>query len=80
MRGNGAAALVPASARSQPASVSDGLLGEEPRFLRMESPRMSMRWALFTRRSGMPSPAVASPICSCQRATGSCEVRIVERV
>ncbi len=51
-----------------------------PRFLRMESPRISMRWALCTNRSKMPSAAVASPICSCQRATGSCEVRMVDRV
>ena len=50
-----------------------------PRFLRMESPRISMRWALCTRRSRMPSASVGSPIRSCQRATGSCEVRIVER-
>src|ERR1051326_5489377 len=27
----------------------------------------------------MPSAKVRSPICSCQRATGSCEVRMVER-
>ena len=28
----------------------------------------------------MPSAAVGSPICSCQRVTGSCDVRMVERV
>lgn len=54
--------------------------GWVPRFLRMESPRISMRCALWTRRSRMPAAAVGSPICSCQRATGSCDVRIVERV
>src|SRR5271154_5312509 len=43
----------------------------------MESPRISMRWALCTRRSRMPSASVGSPICSCHRATGNCEVRIV---
>ena len=37
------------------------------RFLRMDSPRISMRWALWTRRSRMPSAMVGSPICSCQR-------------
>jgi hypothetical protein len=50
-----------------------------PRFLRIESPRISMRCALWTRRSRMPSASVGSPICSCHRETGSCEVRIVER-
>ena len=50
-----------------------------PRFLRIESPRISMRWALCTSRSRMPSASVGSPICSCHRETGSCEVRIVER-
>jgi hypothetical protein len=45
------------------------------RFLRMDSPRISMRWALCTRRSRMPSAMVGSPICSCQRETGSWEVR-----
>jgi hypothetical protein len=50
------------------------------RFLRMDSPRISMRWALCTKRSRMPSAMVGSPICSCQRETGNCEVRIVERV
>ena len=51
-----------------------------PRFLRIESPFISMRWALWTRRSRIPSATVGSPTCSCQRATGSCEVRIIERV
>jgi hypothetical protein len=27
----------------------------------------------------MPSASVGSPICSCHRETGSCEVRTVER-
>ena len=49
-----------------------------PRFLRIESPRISMRWALCTSRSRIPSASVGSPICSCQRETGSCEVRMVE--
>ncbi len=50
-----------------------------PRFLRIESPRISIRCALCTSRSRMPSASVGSPICSCQRETGSWEVRIVER-
>jgi hypothetical protein len=41
-----------------------------------ESPRISMRWALCTSLSRMPSANVGSPICSCQRVTGNCEVRI----
>lgn len=49
------------------------------RFLRMASPRISMRWALCTSRSRMPSANMGSPICSCHFDTGSCEVRIVER-
>src|SRR6266851_4250156 len=39
------------------------------------SPRISMRWTLCTKRSRMPSAMVRSPICSCQRETGSWEVR-----
>ena len=50
------------------------------RILRIDSPRISMRWALWTKRSRMPSAMVGSPICSCQRETGSWEVRTVERV
>ena len=50
-----------------------------PRFLRIESPRISIRCALCTSRSRIPSASVGSPICSCQRETGSCEVRTVER-
>ena len=50
------------------------------RFFRMDSARISMRWALWTKRSRMPSAMVGSPICSCQRETGSWEVRRVERV
>jgi len=50
-----------------------------PRFLRIESPRISIRWALWTSRSRIPSASVGSPICSCQRETGSCEVTMVER-
>ena len=41
------------------------------RFLRIESPRISIRWALCTSRSRIPSANVGSPICSCQRETGS---------
>ena len=37
-----------------------------------------MRCALCTSRSTMPSASVGSPICSRQRESGSCEVRIVE--
>jgi len=51
-----------------------------PRSLRMDSPRISMRWALCTSRSRMLSAKVGSPICSCHWATGSWLVRIVERV
>src|ERR1700756_2966746 len=51
-----------------------------PFFLRMESPRISMRCALCTSRSRIPSASVGSPICSCQRATGNYQVRIIERV
>jgi hypothetical protein len=50
------------------------------RFFRMDSPRISMRWALWTKRSRMLSAMVGSPICSCQRETVSWEVRTVERV
>jgi len=60
---------------AQPGSYAFGF----PRFLRIESPRISMRWALWTSRSRMPSASVGSPICSCHFETGSCEVRIVER-
>jgi hypothetical protein len=38
-----------------------------------------MRCALWTNRPRMPSANVGSPIYSCQRETGSCEVRIVDR-
>jgi hypothetical protein len=38
-----------------------------------------MRCALWTSRSRMPSAAVGSPICSCQRVTGNCDVSISER-
>ena len=51
-----------------------------PRFLRIESPRISIRYALWTSRSRMPSASVGSPICSRQRDTGSGEVRMVERI
>ena len=37
----------------------------------MDSPRISRRWALWTKRSRIPSAMVGSPICSCQRETGS---------
>ena len=47
--------------------------------LRIESPFISIRCALCTSRSRMPSASVGSPICSCQRAIGSCEVSTVER-
>ena len=50
------------------------------RLLRIESPRTSIRCALWTRQSRMPSASLGSPICSCQRDTGSCEVRMVERI
>src|SRR6516225_6387833 len=49
-----------------------------PPLLRIDSPRISIRCALWTRRSRMPSANGGSPICSCQRETGSCEVRIVD--
>jgi hypothetical protein len=38
-----------------------------PRFFRIESPRISIRWALWTSRSRMPSARVGSPICACHR-------------
>jgi hypothetical protein len=81
-RGAGKGTAVPFPARhwSDPASVSHRPYAPPPRFLRIESPFISMRWALWTRRSRMPSATVGSPICSCQRATGSCEVRIIDRV
>ena len=60
--------------------VSQSAYAPPPCFLRIESPFMSMRWALWTRRSRIPSATVGSPTCSCQRATGSCEVRIIDRV
>lgn len=50
-----------------------------PRFLRIDSPRISMRWALCTSRSRMLSAKVGSPICSCHWATGSWLVSTVER-
>ncbi len=50
-----------------------------PRFLRIDSPRISRRWALCTKRSRMLSAQVGSPICSCHLATGSWLVRTVER-
>ena len=74
---------VPRSALERSAGVSPRLppcYAPPPRFLRIESPFISMRWALWTRRSRIPSATVGSPICSCQRATGSCEVRIIDRV
>ena len=71
--------LCPSSCRSLGTQVSDLASGFLARVLR-DSPRSSMRWALCTRRSRMPSAMVASPICSCHWATGTCEVRIVERV
>ena len=46
-----------------------------PRFFLIESPRISIRWALCTSRSRIPSARVGSPTCSCQRETGSWEVR-----
>jgi hypothetical protein len=50
-----------------------------PRFLRIDSPRISIRWALWTSRSRMLSASVGSPIRSCHLATGSWLVRTVER-
>ena len=42
-------------------------------------PCISMRCALWKSRSRVPSASVGSPICSCQRDTGSCKVGRVER-
>ena len=69
-RGAGKGTAVPFPARHwrDPASVSRRPYAPAPRFLRIESPFISMRWALRTRRSRMPSATVGSPICSCQRA------------
>ena len=79
VRGKGQQSRSPLSTgetrRRQPAAYAP-----PPRFLRIESPLISMRWALWTRRSRIPSATVGSPTCSCQRATGSCEVRIMDRV
>ena len=61
-----------------PSSVVYAFLS--PRCMRIDSPRISMRWALCTKRSRMASANVGSPICSCQRDTGCCEVKISERV
>ena len=51
-----------------------------PRSLRIDSPCISMRWALCTSRSRMLSAKVGSPICSCHLATGNWLVKMVERV
>ena len=51
-----------------------------PRFLRIDSPRISMRWALCTSRSRILSARVGSPICSCHLATGSWLVKIMDRI
>jgi len=51
-----------------------------PRSLRIDSPCISMRWALCTSRSRMLSAKVGSPICSCHLATGTWLVRIMERI
>jgi len=71
---------VPRSVLERPDGVSPAAYAPPRRFLRIESPFISMRWALWTRRSRIPSATVGSPTCSCQRATGSCEVRIMDRV
>ena len=74
VRGKGRQPLSPLSTKRPPGERQlDGCAGFR---LRIESPRISIRCAL----SRMPSAAVASPICSCQRATGNCDVTIVERV
>ena len=44
----------------------------------IESPRISIRCALCTMRSRIPSATVGSPICSCHLLTGICEVRIID--
>ena len=48
------------------------------RFLRMDSPFSSMRWALCTSRSRMLSAMVGSPIWTCQEDTGNWLVSRVE--
>src|SRR5213594_4056531 len=48
------------------------------RFLRMDSPFSSMRWALCTSRSSMLSAMVGSPIWTCQEDTGNWLVSRVE--
>jgi len=72
------------SSSSEPVRCAQGKLRDGghcslPRFLRMDSPRISMRWALCTSRSRMLSARVGSPICSCHLATGSWLVKIIER-
>src|ERR1019366_710068 len=67
-------------ARSGSSERSDvGHCSLPPRFLRIDSPRISMRWALCTSRSRMLSARVGSPICSCHLATGSWLVKIIDR-
>jgi hypothetical protein len=67
-------------ARSGCSERSDDIHSLPPRFLRIDSPRISMRWALCTSRSRMLSARVGSQICSCHWATGNWLVKIVERL
>ena len=65
-------------ARSGFSKRSDVVHSLPPRFLRIDSPRISMRYALCTNRSRMLSARVGSPICSCHLATGSWLVKMME--
>lgn len=49
-----------------------------PRFLRVDSPRTSIRRALCNSRSAMLSTKVGSPICSCHLITGRWLVRLID--
>jgi len=49
------------------------------RFLRIESPLISIRCALWSSPSRMPSAAGGSPICSCQPATGRKKLPVAQR-
>src|SRR5271157_2030105 len=53
------------SARSGCSERSDVVHSLPPSFLRIDSPRISRRWALCTNRSRILSAKVGSPICSC---------------
>jgi hypothetical protein len=71
-RGKGVAAPFPARHCSDPKRVFQRSVFAAFPF-RIDSPFSSTRCALCAKRSRMPSATVASPICSCQFATGTCD-------